>query len=462
MRSEAGDQARSYGRAAGLLTAALATAGVLAYVFFAVASHSLNEDDYGQIVVLWSVAFLLVSILFRPVEQLLARTIADLQERGQSIQHASRVAAWIQLALGACFFVAALGLKPRLENDVFGGTPLFFWVLVGAVLAFSASYYVRGFFAGSRRMGAYAALLIVEGAVRLALALVVAVGISHGTDLTAIAIAVAPLASLIVVPFALRGHSRPAVPTEPPPAQGLGTAVEGAPEFTLAQGGGFAAAVLLIMLSEQVLLNSGVLFVRGSEGVAAAGFIFNILMIARAPVVLFQAVAASLLPHLTRLRSRGNETSDEAFALSIRMTIVVIVGFSTTVLLSLLLLGPTVMQLAFSDKFEYDRTELAIVGVGMGLYLAAATLNQAALAHGQVRRAALCWVMSSAVFVAINLTSAMDAFLRVEVGFAASAALLCISLFVLYRSPSAESGFEIQPGSSSEVEARLAAADDVS
>src|SRR5687768_4629350 len=99
--TEASEAARSYGRTAGLLTLALGAAGVLAYVFFAVASHSLSEEDYGRIVVLWSVTFLSISILFRPVEQLLARTIAELQEHGRPIGHATRVAAGIQIGLGA-------------------------------------------------------------------------------------------------------------------------------------------------------------------------------------------------------------------------------------------------------------------------------------------------------------------------------------------------------------------------
>ena len=59
------------------------------------------------------------------------------------------------------------------------------------------------------------------------------------------------------------------------------------------------------MLAEQTFLNAGPLLVKGSAGAAAAGFIFNILMIARAPLQLFQAVSTSLLPHLTRLRSEG-------------------------------------------------------------------------------------------------------------------------------------------------------------
>ncbi len=125
------------------------------------------------------------------------------------------------------------------------------------------------------------------------------------------------------------------------------------------------------MLASRCFLNSGVLFVRGAENAAAAGFIFNVLMVARAPVVLFQAIATSLLPHLTRLRSRGDQTSDEAFALSIRMTLLVIAGFAAAVSLALLAVGPAAMQIAFGENFEYDRAGLVIVAVGMGFYLAA-------------------------------------------------------------------------------------------
>ena len=75
--------------------------------------------------------------------------------------------------------------------------------------------------------------------------------------------------------------------------------------MTVAAGGGFAAAVLVVMLSEQAFLNAGPLLVRAFEDAAAAGFIFNVLMVVRAPVLVFQGVATSLLPHLTRLRAGG-------------------------------------------------------------------------------------------------------------------------------------------------------------
>jgi O-antigen/teichoic acid export membrane protein len=228
----------------------------------------------------------------------------------------------------------------------------------------------------------------------------------------------------------------------------------------LAHGGGVAGAVLVIMFSEQTFLNAGPLLVQASLDAAAAGFIFNVLMIARAPLQLFQAVSTSLLPHLTKLRATGEETGEEAFRLSVRVTIAAIAGFCGIVVASCLIAGPELMQLAFGEKFEYPRTDLVIVAAGMGLYLTAATLNQAALAQGQVRRASVCWIVCAVAFVGWNLIPVLEEFRRVEVGFTASAALLCLLLFVIYRRPHARAADLIRPGSPEELEARLAAADE--
>jgi hypothetical protein len=119
------------------------------------------------------------------------------------------------------------------------------------------------------------------------------------------------------------------------------------------------------------------------------------------------------------------------------------------------------MQLAFGEKFAYDRAGLLIVTAGMGLYLTAATLNQAALAQGQVRRAAACWVGCAAGFVVWNLIPAFDEFRRVEVGFAVAAGALAVLLYLLYRHPHVRPEDVPAPDSPEELEARLAAADEV-
>ena len=42
----------------------------------------LDDDEYAQISLLWSVLFVMVSVIYRPIEQLLSRTIADRRARG--------------------------------------------------------------------------------------------------------------------------------------------------------------------------------------------------------------------------------------------------------------------------------------------------------------------------------------------------------------------------------------------
>jgi O-antigen/teichoic acid export membrane protein len=453
-REVAEAEARRFGRSAGLLSIGVGSAGLLTYVYFSLASHNLNRVDYGQLVVLWSAVFITISTLFRPVEQLLSRTIAERQATDQPISKPLRVAAIIQLGLAAAFAVCVLLLREPLQNELLSGNRTLYWILVISGVAFGASFFARGFLAGSRRFALYALLLLAESTARVSFALAVALGIASGQTAVALGIVAAPLLSLAVVPLAFAGRAVARSRADPAPS---GSAHA---EFTLAAGGGFAAAVLLIMVSEQTLLNAGPLLVEASEGAAAAGFIFNVLMIARAPLVLFQAVATSLLPHLTRLRSSADARDAEAFRLSVRMTIGAVGVFASAVALVVLIAGPELMHLAFGEKFEYDRAGLLIVTVGMGFYLASGTFNQAALAQGQVRRAAACWAGCAVAFVVFNLLPVLDEFRRVEVGFAGAAAVLCGLLYLLYRRPHARPEDVVKPGSPQEIEARLAAADE--
>ena len=458
-RSSAAAETRRYGRSAGLLTIALGSAGVLAYRFFALASHSLSKDEYGEIVVLWTIVFVGASTLFRPIEQLLSRTLAEHEETGEDTGHVLRVAALIQTGVTVAALAVLLALRDPISDNLLEGGDVLFWSLVAAIAGFGAAFYARGFLAGRRQFGLYALLLVLEGGSRLVFALAVAVGIAEGIDVVALGIAVAPGGSLVVLPLALRRRrdQRRAAAERPQPA----ASAVGEPQFTLSRGGAFAAAVLLMMLSEQVLISSGALFVRAAEGAAAAGFIFNVLMVARAPLVLFQAIAASLLPHLTRLRARSDPTGTDAFRMSINTTLIAIAAFAGVTTLAVLAVGPQVMQIAFGDKFEYDRAGLAIVAVGMGFYLSGAALNQAALAQGQARRAAIMWVGCATAFVIWNLASPLDPYRTVEVGFAGAAALLSGLLLWLYLHSDAAVADPFEPGSGREIEARLATIDEI-
>jgi O-antigen/teichoic acid export membrane protein len=407
--------------------------GVVTFAYFALASHSLPENEYGRITLLWSSVFITVSVLYRPVEQLLSRTIADRDARGIEGTEHLRVAATIQLALGVLFAVVALALRGPIQDNLFAGSSTLYWILIATVLAYAASYFARGFLAGHHRFGLYGGLVLMEASSRCLFALAVAVGIAEGQDAVALGMAAAPIVSLAVVPWALGRGLRAA----PASATGETELERGAglePQFTLAHGSGFAVAVLAIMLSEQTFLNAGPLLVEASEGArgaALAGFTFNVLLIARAPLQLFQAIQTSILPHLTRLRAAG-ET--DPFKRSVNLTLVAIAGFAACVALVMLAIGPLLMDLVFGDKFDYERLGLVLVSIGMGLYLGAATLNQALLAHGRAAHAACAWALCAAGFSVFLLVGDFDdRVLQVEIAFVGAAAGLGMLLYLLYR-----------------------------
>jgi O-antigen/teichoic acid export membrane protein len=215
----------------------------------------------------------------------------------------------------------------------------------------------------------------------------------------------------------------------------VGGDVVAADRSSAREAGGFAVAVAGIMLAEQTLLNAPVLTVDATAANAAlAGIVFNVLLIARAPLQLFQSIQTSLLPHLSGLEATEGHA---AFARAIRITVLAIAAFAGAVALGLLVIGPFAMSHLFGQDFSYGRVGLAVVGIGMGLHLAAGTLNQAALARGQAARAGAAWLGVAALFVVWTLLPVIgDQLLRVEVGYAGATALLSFALLLVYRSSS--------------------------
>ena len=408
----------SYGRGARVLSIGIATTGLVTFAFFAVASHVLDEVDYKGISLLWSVLFIVTSVIYRPIEQLLSRSIAERRALGHA-EHSLRVPLLLQGCFAVAFLVAALAFRGPLVDDVFDGSETLYWVLVGSVLAYAASYFARGWLAGNQQFALYGLLVLFESLSRFLFPLAVAIGILEGQSAVAFGILAAPFASLLVVPWALRRRTRGAEPAA-------------ADRSSLRAGGGFALAVFAVMLAEQTIINAPVLLADATATDAAlAGFVFNVLLIARAPLQLFQAIQTSLLPHLAGL----NATSDRGeFERAIRVTVLAIAGFAGAVALGLLVLGPWAMDLLFGGGFDYGRVGLAIVALGMGAHLAAGTLNQAALARGRQKQAAAAWVAAAVVLVAwIAVPVVDDVLLRVEVGYLAATALLCAALAVIER-----------------------------
>ena len=413
-----------YGREARILSVGIATTGVVTFAYFALAAHALSDVQYKRISLLWAVVFVVTSVLYRPIEQLLSRTIADRRARGLHDEHPLRVPMLIQATFAAVFLVAALALRDLLQDDLFDGSASLYWILVAGVLAYAASYFARGFLAGHQRFALYGALVFLEACSRVCFALAVVVGLASGQTAVALGIAAAPLVSLVVVPLAFARQA------DPPPSVTAVKQTEGG--LTLRHGAGFASAVFAIMVAEQTLINGAVLTVEGTSSDAAlAGVVFSVLLISRAPLQLFQAIQGSLLPHLTGLEATAGR---DEFTRAIRVTLLTIGAFALTISVGLLVVGPPVVRALFDIGRDLDGGGLALVGLGMGFHLIAGTLNQAALARGRAPGAALAWLLSAALFIVWMLSPVIDdQLLRMEVGYCAASALLSLALAALYR-----------------------------
>jgi O-antigen/teichoic acid export membrane protein len=523
---------RSYGSGARILSIGLALTGVVTLGFFVLASHALDDPrKYGLVSLLWAITFMITSVIYRPIEQLLARTIAEARARAD--HHASlRTPLLLQAGSAVTFVVAALLFRDYLQNSILGGDADLYWILIAAVAAYSLSYFARGWLAGSGRPELYGALVFIESSARCLFPIAALLGITHGTLAVALGIAAAPLLSLAVVPLALRGgieaagtggattsssadlsgqgdepwdglapstdpahgrkrHGRTAaedralrdaerarrggvsamaardaeaarspvdedlVAVTPGEAEALGATTRataealatetqttspatGAAGLSLRAGAIFAGSTVVVMLAEQILITAGVLTVGASTGTGfaalagaagAAGAVFNAFLVSRAPLQLFQAVQSTLLPHLAALSTSGDRA--EA-AKALRMTLLVIAGFAGAVTLGLLALGPWAINVAFSSHYDYTRGALALVGVGMGLHLAAGTLNQSALAHGRAPVAAAAWALAATLFLIWMLSEPVaEPVLRAASGYAIAAAVLLAGLLAV-------------------------------
>ncbi|HEY7953536.1 MAG TPA: hypothetical protein VID70_11185 [Solirubrobacteraceae bacterium] len=452
------NKSRSYGSGARILSIGIASTGLLTFAYFSIASHVLGEAQAKQVDLLWSVMFVIISVIYRPTEQLLSRTIADRRARGHT-QHPLRIPIAIQLGFALAFLAIALALREELIDNVFKHYSALYYVLVVGTLAYAASYFARGWLAGHKYFALYGGLVLMESVSRLCFALAVALGIASGQTAVALGIAAAPLVSLVVVPaaFARSGEEkREAIAHEAPHVHAAdialtepitvdeadaalaGPGAEGVQEsaahddLSLRRGAGFVFSVSGIMLSEQTLLNAAVLTVAAtSTNEALAGIVFNVLLIARAPLQLFQAIQTSLLPHLAGLEATAGH---DAFAQAIRVTVRAIAAFAAAVALGLLAIGPFVMSHLFGQHYTYGRYGLALVGIGMGLHLVSGALNQAALARDRARVATACWGLAAAAFVAWMFVPAVEEqVLRTEIGYTGATALLVLMLGLLYR-----------------------------
>jgi O-antigen/teichoic acid export membrane protein len=395
----------------GLLSIGTVCAGVFAYAFNVLAARALGPKAYGPVATLWAAIFISAVVLFRPLEQTLSRNIAE--RSAQGVDSLPVVHAVVRLAVCICavaLIACALAWEP-LTNGLFAGQAVLTAALALATVGYGCSYVMRGMVGGVRWYGGYGLQLFADGAVRIVVALplfVIASPAIAGAALVAASISGA------LVPLSRRRRLR----------EGLTGSRKR--EFHIGHALRFAAPVTAGAAAEQILVSGGPLLIMltgGAGAAAAAGAVFAATMLVRAPVFLFQGVAAALLPSLARLDALGDV---RAFRSALLRTTLIVALFAGLLVAGALAVGPAVMRALFGPGFDASREDLAMLCAGIGCYLLAATLSQAVLASGRARAAGTAWTLSAVAFIALELTLSGSPLHKVSLAFLSASVLMAL------------------------------------
>lgn len=403
-------------RDAAMMSLGTLASGVLAYAFNLIAARSLGPESYGAIGALWAGMFLLAVLLFRPLEQTISRAVADQLARGMDARQTVRSAAWLTALVTALALATCAAAWNPLTDTIFGGRAALTLALMAGLAGYAISYFARGIAGGVRWFGGYGLILLADGVIRMLVAMPL-IFIASPT-IAALAIAAAAIGGAIAPLASRRRGALRRLDGAPGDAYPIGSAVR------------FAAPAAVIAGCEQILVSGGpllVLIAGGPDAAAAAGVLFAATLMVRAPVFLFQGVQASLLPNLATFEANGEHARlHRATAL----TALAIAGLACVLAIAALAAGPAAMVLLFGDGFVAARTDLVLLSLGIGGFLAACTFNQALLARGHGVGTALRWCVAAAGFVAIELLVTGSHFHRVSVAFAAASTLIAGLLMV--------------------------------
>jgi O-antigen/teichoic acid export membrane protein len=401
-------------RDAALLSIGTVGSGVLAYLFNVVAARAMGPEGYGPVAILWATLFLGAVLLFRPLEQTMSRAVADRVARGEDAHAPARIIGWFGVGVAIAAAIACGAAWGPITDGLFDGHDALTAGLVAGLVGYGASYLMRGLLGGVQWFGGYGLLLLADGGIRVVLGLLLLVYATPAV--AAVALAGAAIGGALV-PLLARDRVRMRRLSGDTP-----------PRFAIGGAARFAAPAAVVALCEQVLISGGPLLVlvASDADTTTAGLVFAAMLLVRAPVFLFQGVAASLLPSLTTFHARGDHagTRRRTFAVAGIMA-----GFAALMTAAALIAGPETMGILYGDGFDMGRGDLALLAVGIGAFLAASTFSQAVLAKARAGGAALAWSAGALAFVALELSLSGSPVHRVALAFAAGSAVVAASMF---------------------------------
>ena len=331
------------------------------YLFQVYGGRALGPEAFAPISVLWTVFFILATILMVPIEQYVTREVTSGRKALPHDLFPAGAMAGIGAVLGGGFVYFTL-------DRLFEGSWQYVAHISLLMIGYALLFVGRGVLAGSRRFADIGWLMIIETVVRLA-AGVIAIQLVVSAESLGWA--------MVLGGFAVLGMRWWRYDT--------GDSRERAAPASRFLGGYVGGSV-----SSQVLLGAAPIAVAAlGAGPALVSITFVTFTLFRAPLTLIYALQGRVLPYLVGLAERQDH---EALA---RIAKRVVAGGAALAALGGLvgwLVGPGVVTILFGEEFAPRALVAGLAAAGVMAAAAAQVAGQVLVAEARTSRLALAWL----------------------------------------------------------------------
>lgn len=357
-----------------------------AYVFTWYPTLRMTAEELAPMSALWTLFFILITILMIPVEQYVTREVARGRKSLPRDFRPAIVMTAIGLVIGAAFVTLTL-------DRLFEGNPVYILQIALLVTGYAMLCMGKGVLAGARRFREVGWVFILETSARLVAGiLLLAVALNSVSLGWAMVIGAW---SVVVLRWWRRDTGDPEI--EATPSRG----------FLLGYVGGSSSSQLLLAGAPIAVWALG-------AGDAMISIIFYTFTLFRAPLTLIFSLQGRILPYLVGLSHAGDTGKLARIAGK-----VVLFGTALALLGGLVgwLVGPAVVGLLYPESFRPSTVVAALAAAGVMAAAAAQITSQVLVAQGKTKLLGFAWFGGLAAAVVVTLLVSGSPDTRVAIGF---------------------------------------------
>jgi O-antigen/teichoic acid export membrane protein len=361
-----------------------------AYALQVIGGRALGAEGFAPVAALWTIGFLVHTIVMLPVEQMTTRTVT--LSGGDVLPTHTRRQIAIALGMGSAAGIAVAALA---VDRFFEGNVAFIAVMALLMLGRVVMTLGRGTMAGRRRFAAYGISMMFEAVTLTGLGVLFAV-LGAGAAWFGAAIAAAPLTVLLVRPYLVRKHT------------------EGAPA-ALPESASLLQLLVAASALSQLILAGGPLVVSLVGGTAAEVSVYFITFtLLRGPITASYGLATRFLAAMaTALSERKTQVlHDWATRLAaIGTAAAAIAGVGSYFIL------PILIEMLYGAEFRPTALVAGLGGAGAVAALAILFISQILIARGRTRDIAVSWLAAAVVAGVVLAISDAEPLLRTAYAF---------------------------------------------